>query len=327
MHETGNHQAPLLEIHQLAKKFPVRRSFLQAKTYVQAVSNLSFTIHNGETYGLVGESGCGKSTTGRLLLRLQDPTAGNITYNGKDITHARESELRQLRKDIQIVFQDPYSSLNPRIKIGDAIREPMNIFRIGDPGSRKKRVYELLQKVGLQQDQYDRYPHEFSGGQRQRIVLARALAVNPRFLVCDEPVSALDVSVQSQILNLLQQLQAEYQLTYLFIAHDLSVVRHISQRIGVMYLGHLVEEAPTDQLFSDPAHPYTQALLSAIPTTKPNRRRERIVLSGDVPSPIHLPSGCVFHPRCPAAIPSCREVVPLMRMISEHHRVACHLAK
>jgi oligopeptide/dipeptide ABC transporter ATP-binding protein len=316
---------PLLEINNLVKHFPIKGRLFESKSYVKAVNNISFHINVGETYGLVGESGCGKSTTGRLVLRMIDPTLGNVLYNGKDITLYSGEQLRQIRKDLQIVFQDPYSSLNPRTQIGKAIQEPMNIFNIGDVKERKERVYELLKMVGLQKDHYNRYPHEFSGGQRQRIVLARALAVNPKFIVCDETVSALDVSIKSQIINLLEQFQEDFNLTYLFIAHDLSVVRHTSDRIGVMYLGHIVEEAPTESLFSQPLHPYSKALLSAVPIPNPKLKRERIILTGDVPSPINLPSGCVFHSRCPVAIPICKEIVPAIKEASEGHRVACHL--
>ncbi|CAI8904470.1 dipeptide ABC transporter ATP binding subunit DppF [Brevibacillus sp. IT-7CA2] len=316
---------PLLQVSNLVKHFPIKGGYFQKKAYVKAVSNLSLKIYKGETYGLVGESGCGKSTTGRMILRLLEPTSGSVQYKGQDITQFSDEELRNARKEMQIIFQDPYSALNPRKQIGKAIAEPMSIFNLGEKRQHKQLVLDLLRKVGLQPEHYDRYPHEFSGGQRQRIVLARALAVNPAFIVCDEPVSALDVSIQSQILNLLQQLQEDFQLTYLFIAHDLSVVRHISNRVGVMYLGHLVEEAPTDALFSQPLHPYTRALLSAVPEPNPKKKKERIVLSSEVPSPIHLPKGCVFHPRCPQAIATCKEVVPVLREMGTGHRVACHL--
>ncbi|MGG4444337.1 ABC transporter ATP-binding protein [Brevibacillus fortis] len=316
---------PLLQVSNLVKHFPIKRGYFQEKAYVKAVSNFSLKIYKGETYGLVGESGCGKSTTGRMILRLLAPTSGSVQYKGQDITHFSDEELRNARKEMQIIFQDPYSALNPRKQIGKAIAEPMSIFNLGEKRQHKQLVLDLLRKVGLQPEHYDRYPHEFSGGQRQRIVLARALAVNPAFIVCDEPVSALDVSIQSQILNLLQQLQEDFQLTYLFIAHDLSVVRHISDRVGVMYLGHLVEEAPTDALFSEPLHPYTRALLSAVPEPNPKKRKERIVLSSEVPSPIDLPKGCVFHPRCPQAIATCKEVVPVLQEMGTGHRVACHL--
>jgi oligopeptide/dipeptide ABC transporter ATP-binding protein len=319
-----NTAVPLLQVSNLVKHFPMKRGYFQEKAYVKAVSNLSLKIYKGETYGLVGESGCGKSTTGRMILRLLAPTSGSVQYRGQDMTRFSDEELRNARKEMQIIFQDPYSALNPRKQIGKAIAEPMSIFKLGEKRQRKQLVLDLLRKVGLQPEHYDRYPHEFSGGQRQRIVMARALAVNPAFIVCDEPVSALDVSIQSQILNLLQQLQEDFQLTYLFIAHDLSVVRHISDRVGVMYLGHLVEEAPTDALFSQPLHPYTQALLSAVPEPNPKKKKERIVLSSEVPSPIHLPKGCVFHPRCPQVSATCKEVVPVLREMGTGHRVACH---
>lgn len=316
---------PLVRVSNLVKHFSLTRGYLQPASVVKAVNGISLSLMEGETYGLVGESGCGKSTTGRMILRLIEPSSGEVYYQGKDVIQLNEEELRKIRKDMQIVFQDPYSSLNPRVRVGDAICEPLDIFDIGSPAERKETGYELLGRVGLQVEHYERYPHEFSGGQRQRIVLARALAVHPKFIVCDEPVSALDVSTQSQIINLLKKIQDELQLTYLFIAHNLNVVRHISDRIGVMYLGHLVEEAETNLLFAEPLHPYTQALLSAIPQTNPRRRRERITLSGDVPSPLNLPAGCVFHTRCPAAMAKCREITPVLGEAGPAHRVACHL--
>ncbi|WP_412679571.1 ABC transporter ATP-binding protein [Brevibacillus choshinensis] len=325
MEKKGSAAPPILHASNLVKHFPVKRGYFQKKSYVKAVSDFSLQIAEGETYGLVGESGCGKSTTGRMILRLLEPTSGSVFYKGKDLTRFSEEELRHVRKEMQIIFQDPYSALNPRRQIGKAIQEPLSMYSIGEQKQHRKIVLELLHKVGLQPEHYDRYPHEFSGGQRQRIVMARALAVNPAFIVCDEPVSALDVSIQSQILNLLEQLQEDFQLTYLFIAHDLSVVRHISDRVGVMYLGHLVEEAPTDSLFSQPAHPYTQALLSSVPVPNPKNKKERIVLSGEVPSPLNLPTGCVFHPRCRQATAACKEVVPVLRELAPNHRVACHL--
>lgn len=316
--------APLLEIEQLFKYFPVNKSCFELPRVVKAVNGISLSICEGETYGLVGESGCGKSTTGRLILRLIEPSSGEVRYQGKNILNFSSEELRKVRRDLQMVFQDPFSALNPRIRVGAAIQEVMDIFNIGEKQDRKARVYDLLDKAGLQRDHYDRYPHEFSGGQRQRIVLARALAVEPKFIVCDEPVSALDVSTQSQIINLLEKLQKDLKLTYLFIAHNLSVVRHISDRIGVMYLGNLMEEAETDSLFAQPLHPYTQALLSAIPHPNPRRKRERVMLSGDVPSPLDLPTGCVFHTRCPIAIGACRDTAPNLREVIPHHKVACH---
>ena len=316
--------APLLEINRLVKYFPVNSGYFEPPRIVKAVNSVSLAIREGETYGLVGESGCGKSTTGRLILRLIEPTEGQVKFQGRDVLNFSKEELRKVRKDMQMVFQDPFSALNPRIRIGSAIQETMDIFEIGDAKDRKVRVYDILEKVGLQRDHYDRYPHEFSGGQRQRIVLARALAVGPKFVVCDEPVSALDVSTQSQIINLLEKLQHDMKLTYLFIAHNLSVVRHISDRIGVMYLGHLMEEAETDSLFERPMHPYTQALLSAVPHPNPRRKRERVILSGDVPSPLNLPTGCVFHTRCPYAIGACRDTVPDLREVDARQKVACH---
>lgn len=316
---------PLVEVQHLVKHFAGKKDYFKSKSVVKAVNDISLTLYEGETYGLVGESGCGKSTTGRMLLRLIEPTAGEILYHGENILKLVPNELRKIRKDMQIVFQDPFSALNPRIRIGDAIREPLNIYKIGNPKDRENQVYELLRKVGLQVEHFDRYPHEFSGGQRQRIVLARALAVHPRFIVCDEPVSALDVSTQSQILNLLEEIQDGFQLTYLFIAHNLSVVRHISDRVGVMYLGNLVEEAATDLLFSEPLHPYTKALLSAIPHPDPKRKRSHITLTGDVPSPLNLPGGCVFHTRCPSATNRCKEAIPVLKDKGQGHKVACHL--
>ncbi|MDF2873557.1 MAG: oppF 1 [Sporomusa sp.] len=325
VNEVVGENESLIKVNHLVKHFPGKKELFKAPTVVKAVNGLSFTIEKGETYGLVGESGCGKSTTGRMLLRLIEPTSGEVFYQGKDILKLNRIELRQIRKDMQIVFQDPFSALNPRIRVGEAIREVLDIHNIGEPNTRREQVYELFHRVGLNREQYDRYPHEFSGGQRQRIVLARALAVDPGFIVCDEAVSALDVSTQSQIINLLADLQQDLSLTYLFIAHNLSVVRHISDKIGVMYLGNLVEEANTDDLFSEPLHPYTQALLTAIPRTDLNRKRERIILSGDVPSPLNLPAGCAFHTRCPAVREQCRQEAPRQKIVHSGRRVACHL--
>ena len=316
---------PLIQVKNLVKHFPGKKELFKPPAVVKAVNDLSFTIDKGTTYGLVGESGCGKSTTGRMLLRLIEPTAGEVFYQGKDILKLNGLELRQIRKDMQIVFQDPFSALNPRIRVGEAIREVLDIHNLGEPNTRREQVYEIFHRVGLNREQYDRYPHEFSGGQRQRIVLARALAVDPGFIVCDEAVSALDVSTQSQVINLLEELQQDLSLTYLFIAHNLSVVRHIADKIGVMYLGNLVEEADTDDLFAEPLHPYTQALLSAIPRTDLNRKRERIILAGDVPSPLNLPAGCAFNTRCPAVREQCRQEVPRQKDVHSGRRVACHL--
>ncbi|KAB2336356.1 dipeptide ABC transporter ATP-binding protein [Cytobacillus depressus] len=318
----------LLEVKQLKKFFPVKKNFLhlnKEKTFVQAVNDVSFTLYKGETYGLVGESGCGKSTTGRTILKLTDPTEGQAIYNGSNIFKLSEQELRKVRQDIQMVFQDPYSSLNPRKRIGKTLEEPLVIHNIGNAHERTEIVMEILHTVGLQLEHYYRYPHEFSGGQRQRIGLARALILNPKILIMDEPVSALDVSIQSQILNLLKKLQSELDLSFLFISHDMGVVRHISDRIGVMYLGRLVEEAPTDELFSAPLHPYTQALLSAVPVPKLGTKRERVILKGDLPSPMNPPSGCVFHTRCPFVMERCKSEVPQKKHKTMEHHVACHL--
>jgi len=297
------------------------------KKYVQAVDDVSFKIHKGETLGLVGESGCGKSTTGRTIIRLYEPTDGSIIFKGEDITKLNSSEMKKYRKAIQMIFQDPYASLNSRMTVGDIIREPLDIHNIGTPESRKKIVEDLLDAVGLNPDHAARYPHEFSGGQRQRIGIARALAVEPEFIICDEPISALDVSIQAQVINMLEDLQRERGLTYLFIAHDLSMVKHISDRIGVMYLGKIVELTDADELYSNPKHPYTQALLSAIPIPDPEvaKKNQRILLEGDVPSPINPPSGCRFRTRCQYAMDICAAEEPVTRELSEGHYCACHL--
>jgi oligopeptide transport system ATP-binding protein len=311
--------ANLLEIHDLVKHFPVEGG----DEVLRAVDGVSFSIRTGETLGLVGESGCGKSTVGRCILRLYEPTSGEIIFENKDITHASNSDMRALRRDMQIIFQDPYSSLNPRLNILSIVGEPMVIHGIGNRTERRDRVANLLQKVGLDPSYMNRYPHEFSGGQRQRIGIARALALDPKLIICDEPVSALDVSVQAQVVNLLQDLQSELGLTYLFISHGLAVVEHISNRVAVMYLGNIVEIADATELYSDPLHPYTKALLSAIPIPDPKQKRDRIVLTGDVPTPINPPSGCRFRTRCPWAIDDCAKVVPELREITPGHTAAC----
>jgi len=321
-------KTPILNIEGLKKYFPVRGVFGGLggiKGYVKAVNDISVELYEGETYGLVGESGCGKSTAGRSILRLTEPTEGRVTYKGQDILSLSGKDLQELRRELQMVFQDPYSSLNPRKRIGKILEEPLVIQSIGDKQERIDRVMEIMEKVGMRPDQYYRFPHEFSGGQRQRFGLARALVVNPKVVICDEPVSALDVSIQSQIINLLQSLQEELNLSYLFIAHDISVVRHISDRIGVMYLGKIVEEAPTDSLFNEQLHPYTQALFSAVPLPDPKQKKERIILKGDLPSPLNPPSGCVFHTRCPYAMDICMQAEPEKKEMEKDHFVACHL--
>lgn len=318
-------KSEILQIEGLKKYFPVKNTLGKVKQYVKAVDDVSFQMYKGETYGLVGESGCGKSTLGRTILKLTNPTGGEAIFENNNIFNLSERDFRKIRQVLQMVFQDPYSSLNPRKRIGESIEEPLSIHKIGTKNDRKEKVFNILEKVGLHPEVYYRYPHEFSGGQRQRIGLARALVVSPKLVICDEPVSALDVSIQSQIINLLEELQEDLGLTYLFIAHDLSVVRHISDRIGVMYLGKLVEEAETDELFSNPLHPYTQALLSSIPHPDPNIKQEKIVLKGEIPSPLNPPNGCNFHTRCSYAKKSCKEEIPIKREISTGHFVACHL--
>ncbi|UFJ40176.1 dipeptide ABC transporter ATP-binding protein [Brevibacillus humidisoli] len=316
----------LLEVKNLKTYYPIRGGFFRRKIGdVKAVDDVSFELAYGETLGLVGESGCGKSTTGRSILRLTEPTDGTVTFQGKEITQLKGRELRLIRRDMQMVFQDPYASLNPKMMVGSLISEPIRNYTGQSESQLKQEVCELLSKVGLPEDAYYKYPHEFSGGQRQRIGIARALALKPRLIIADEPVSALDVSVQSQVLNLLQDLQQDFQLTYLFIAHNLSVVKHVSDRIGVMYLGRLVEISDKQSLYTDPLHPYTQALLSAIPIPDPRQKKERVVLQGDVPSPERPPQGCAFHPRCPHAFAECRQVRPVMKEVKPGHKVACHL--
>ena len=318
----------ILEVRNLVKRFPVGGAGLFGKSlgWVQAVDGVSFSIRRGETLGLVGESGCGKTTTGRCILQLERPTAGEVTFEGKELTRLSPAELRSVRRKIQVIFQDPYSSLNPRMTVGQIVAEPLAVHGIvPDRQARKARVQELLSRVGILSSLADRYPHEMSGGQRQRVGVARALAMEPSLIVCDEPVSALDVSIQAQIINLLEDLQAEFHLTYLFVAHDLSVVRHISDRVAVMYLGKIMEIADRQALYDDPLHPYTKALLSAVPIPDPalEATRERVVLKGEVPSALNPPSGCVFHPRCPIAIDDCRRVVPELREVRPGHRAAC----
>ncbi|MBS4177018.1 ABC transporter ATP-binding protein [Lederbergia citrea] len=316
----------LLEIKSLKKTFPIRKGILGRKIgEVTAINDVSFFIKKGETLGLVGESGCGKSTTGRTLLRLQEPDEGEIFFEGQNITHLSPSKMRHMRKEMQMVFQDPFASLNPRHTVERILEEPLIVHGVTDSAKRKKRVYELLEIVGLSEFHAKRYPHQFSGGQRQRIGIARALALNPKLIVADEPVSALDVSVQSQILNLLQDLQKQLHLTYLFIAHDLAVVRHITNRVGVMYLGSIVELSPSEQIYENPKHPYTQALLSAVPIPKMGERKERIILEGDVPSPANVPKGCPFHTRCPNVMDICRTVRPEFKEVDKDHYTACHL--
>jgi oligopeptide transport system ATP-binding protein len=316
----------LLEVNHLKKHFPIKGGvFSKTVGYVYAVDGVSFTLLKGETLGLVGESGCGKSTTGRTILRLIEPTAGEINFEGQNITRIEKGEMRSLRREMQIIFQDPYASLNPRMTVGSIIGEPLEIHKIAKGAEKTERVASLLDKVGLRPEDMRKYPHEFSGGQRQRIGIARALALNPKLIVCDEPVSALDVSIQAQVINLLEDLQEEFGLSYLFIAHNLNVVEHISDRVAVMYLGKIVELATDKVLYSNPQHPYTEALLSAVPVPDPTVQKKRVILQGDVPSPINPPSGCHFHTRCPYKEKICEETEPEFKDLGGGHWVACHL--
>jgi peptide/nickel transport system ATP-binding protein len=328
---SSNGDGPLVEVDQLKIYFPIKSGIVLDRHVgdIKAVDDISLRIERGETLGLVGESGCGKSTVGRAILRLYEPTAGRIVFDGQDISHLSETELRPLRRRMQMVFQDPFASLNPRHSVGRMVGEPLRVHGLGGRRTLPKRVRELLETVGLPADAATRYPHEFSGGQRQRIGLARSLALNPDFIVADEPVSALDVSIQAQIINLLEQLQHEFDLTYLFIAHDLAVVRHISDRIAVMYLGWIIEVSPAEELYDNPLHPYTISLLSAVPIPDPvvERERETILLAGDLPSPANPPPACRFHTRCPYVQPTrCRDEVPPLRIV-HGHEVACHWAE
>ena len=318
--------APLLEVRNLKKYFPIKGGiFSKAIGYVYAVDGVSFYLNQGESLGLVGESGCGKSTTARAILRLIEPTEGEILFGGKDVCKLDRKEMRSIRRDMQIVFQDPYASLDPRRTVEQIIGEPLNVFQMGTKKERKERIAYLLQKVGLSPDHARRYPHEFSGGQRQRIGIARALALNPKLIIGDEPVSALDVSIQAQVINLLEDIQKEFKLSYIIIAHDLAVVEHVCDRIAVMYLGRIVELARDKELYTSPVHPYTVALLSAIPVPDPNITKKRIILEGDVPSPMRPPPGCHFHTRCPQKKDVCEKAVPKLTDVGDGHFVACHL--
>ena len=318
---------PLVRVKDLVKHFPVKGGlFGRGVDRVRAVDGVSFELARGETLGLVGESGCGKSTTGRCILRLIEPTSGEIWFEGQNVTGLEREAMRLLCRDMQIIFQDPYASLDPRMTVGAIVGEALVIHKLTrTPGGYRDRIVELLETVGLHADHLRRYPHEFSGGQRQRIGIARALAVSPKLIVCDEPVSALDVSIQAQVINLLEDLQQKFDLTYLFIAHDLSVVEHISDRVAVMYLGRIVEIAPARELYTAPRHPYTEALLSAVPIPEPGLKRTRIRLVGDVPNPINPPAGCHFHPRCPKVMERCKSEAPVFRQVTEGHWAACHL--
>ena len=324
--EKKGNASPILEVKKLKKHFPVEGIFGKLGKnvgVVKAVDGVSFKLYEGETYGLVGESGCGKSTTGRAIINLIEPTSGEVLYNGNNILKQNKKENQKMRQELQMIFQDPYSSLNPRKRIGQTVEEPLVIHGIGNAEERTKIAMDILEKVGMRIDHYYRYPHELSGGQMQRIGLARALIMNPKIIIADEPVSALDVSIQSQVINLLKNLQEELKLTYLFIAHDISVVRHISDRIGVMYLGHIIEEGPTDELIKNPLHPYTKALLASVPIPNPKFKRERIILKGELPSPLDPPAGCVFNTRCPLAMDICTQKKPVLEEKENGQKVAC----
>ncbi|OMF61463.1 peptide ABC transporter ATP-binding protein [Paenibacillus sp. FSL R5-0490] len=328
MSATLTKEKEILQVRDLQQYFPIKGGvFGRTVNHVKAVDGVNFTIYEGETVSIVGESGCGKSTTGRAILRLDEPTGGEVIFQGTNLLSKSKREMRSIRKDLQVIFQDPFASLNPRRSVGQTLEEAMGILNVVPKADRRRRAVELLEQVGLKEEHIDRYPHEFSGGQRQRIGIARALAVEPKLIICDEAVSALDVSVQAQVLNLLKKLQKEYGLTYLFISHDLGVVRHISDRIIVMYLGKVVEIAEKKSLFNNPRHPYTQALLSAIPEPNRKKKKERIILKGDVPSPIDPPAGCRFHTRCPLATDLCRQSDPELKSLGEGHQAACHYAE
>jgi len=318
----------LIRVENLVKYFPVRTGLLQRTVnFVRAVDNVSFTIQEGETLGLVGETGCGKTTVGRTILRLIEPTSGSVTFEGREILHLSGREMKDVRREMQIIFQDPYASLDPRVPIGESVMEGLHIHGIGTAEQRFEIMIDVLRRVGLEAYHARRYPHEFSGGQRQRIGIARAVALMPKFIICDEPVSALDVSIQSQILNILKDIQSEFNLTYLFIAHNLSVVEHISNRVAVMYLGRIVELTTRDELYRNPIHPYAKALMSAIPIPNPHLKRERTILKGDIPSPLNPPEGCQFHTRCPVAMDICSQNEPEFREVRMDHWVACWLAE